>query len=161
MTKPAEDDKRHPDTRHPWGPRPLGAVLPDVVRPAFRRRSPAVAHLATDWAAVIGPALAVVTAPRRLFQGTLAISASGPIALELQHLSVQLMERINTYMGRVAVTRLRFTQDFAAAPPLTIQPPPRRVREAACAAVAGLPDGPLRDALERLGQAVLAAGRHA
>jgi hypothetical protein len=152
MTKPEQDDKRHP-----YGPRALGAVLPDVMRPAFRKRSPAVAHLASDWPAVIGPALAAVTAPRRLFQGTLVIAASGPIALELQHLSVQLLERINTHLGRLAVTRLRFTQDFAAsAPPPAAAPPPRPAREAASRAVSALPEGPLRDALERLGQAVLA-----
>jgi hypothetical protein len=64
------------------------------------------------------------------------------------------MSRINTHLGRTAVTRLRFIQDLApqAAVP---RPPPRLAMAAAESAVAALPRGDLRDALERLGRVVL------
>jgi hypothetical protein len=153
MAKPAEDDKRYGPR---LGPRVLGALIPDVVRPAFRKRSPAVARLAMDWPAVVGPALASVTAPKKLFQGTLSISASGPVAMELQHLSVQVMNRINLHLGDVRVTRLRFVQDFSPAGPAVPQPPRRLAGAASAEAVAPLPQGALRDALERLGRVVLA-----
>jgi hypothetical protein len=141
--------------RHIYGPRPVSAILPALVRPAFRKRSPSVAQLLLDWHLVVGPAIGAVTTPRKLFGGTLTIVASGPIAMELQHLSEVLIERINTHLGRVAVSRLRFMQDVATAntplPPL----PPREAVAAAGAAVEGLPPGGLRDALESLGRVVL------
>lgn len=153
MTTDAPADKH---ARHVYGPRPVGALVPVLVRPAFRRRAPATAQVLADWPVIVGPALAAMTVPRKLFGGTLAISCSGPMALELQHLSGQLIERINTHLGKTAVTRLRFVQDAApAAAPLPPRPRPLAVTEAR-EAVAGLPPSGLRDALESLGRIVLA-----
>ncbi len=143
--------------RHVYGPRSLAALLPIVVRPALRRRSPAASHLIAEWEAIVGPQVAAISQPRRLFSGTLSIAASGSGALELQHGSAALLERINAHLGGRAVTRLRFVQDFAPRPPTASPPPPpRQARDAAASAVAHLPPGPLRDALERLGGCVLA-----
>ncbi len=116
-----------------------------------------------DWVAIVGPALAAVTEPRRIGQGTLTIACSGPIAMELQHMAMELMARINTHLGGTQVRALRFVQTMHAGQnggearrrgPVPAPPPPRAVA-AARKAVADLPDGPLRDALERLGGAVL------
>ena len=142
------------DKRHVYGPRQISALVPGLVRPAFRARAPATAQVLADWEAIVGPAIAAVTTPRKLFSGALTIACSGPMALELQHLSEQLMARINAHLGRITVTRLRLVQDFAAPAPPPLRPRPAVV--AAREAVAGLAPGALRDALERLGQAVLA-----
>jgi hypothetical protein len=157
MTTRRDDDKAIRDNdppRHVYGPRPVSALVPAMVRPAFRRRAPATAQVLADWEAIVGPAIAAVTTPRKLFSGTLAIACSGPMAMELQHLSDQLIGRINAHMGKVVVTRLRFVQDVPPAMPAP-RPPPRRAVVEARAAVAALPPGELRDALESLGQAVL------
>lgn len=140
--------------RHIYGPRPVGALVPALVRPAFRRRAPATAQVLADWEAIVGPALAALTTPRRLFSGTLSIACSGPVALELQHLSTALMGRINGHLGKIAVTRLRFIQDVIAGLPLVLPKRPLAIR-AANRAVADLPAGELRDALEALGRVVL------
>ena len=141
--------------RHMYGPRAIGALVPGLVKPAFNKRAPATAQVVADWETIVGPAIAGVSVPRKLFSGTLAIGCSGPLALELQHLAPQLIERINRHLGKIAVTRLRFVQDAPLA-----RVPPRPPRPAAVAqvraAVAGLPAGDLRDALEALGRAVLA-----
>jgi hypothetical protein len=142
------------EARRVWEPTPLAAILPGVTRPAFRRRSPAAARLLTEWTAVVGPAIAAVTTPRRLVAGSLTLACAGPVALELQHLSDGLIERINTHVGQKIVERIRFIQVAATAPPSL--PPPRRATSEAASRVAGLPPGPLRDALARLGAAVLA-----
>jgi hypothetical protein len=149
MAGGAEDDKRSV-----YGPRPVSALVPALVRPAFRARAPATAQVLADWEAIVGPAIAAVSTPRKLFAGTLAIACSGPMAMELQHLSEQLIARINTYVGRVTVTRLRFTQDQSV-PPILPEPRPRAVA-AARKAVSGIADPELHEALERLGQSVLA-----
>lgn len=145
------------NSRHVYGPRGIGALMAPVTRAVFRRRSPAAAQVMADWAAIVGPALAAATVPRGLHGGTLTIACSGPEAMELQHRAPHLMGRINAALGAVTVVRLRFVQAEVAAPVRAVA----RVPSAAMAAeaerrVAGLPEGPLRDALSGLGRAVLA-----
>jgi len=143
--------------RHVYGPRPVSALLPAITRPAFRRMSPAAAQIMIDWAAIIGPALSVVTFPRRLADGQMTIACSGPIALELQHLAPEIMARINGHVGSAAVRSLRFVQ--SAIPrkggPNRPRKPPNSPPSVTQAATGG-PEGPLEAALAALGRAVLA-----
>lgn len=150
-----KEGQPEPD-RYPYGPRPLAALLPRVTGPAFRRRSPLASRLITDWETIVGPAIAAVTAPLRCRDGVLTISCAGPIALELQHLAPKLIERINNHFGRVLASRLAFRQSPPLRP-IEPQPPPlpRPDAEAALAArLAGLDEGPLREAFLRLGRAL-------
>ncbi len=133
----------------------MGALVPRLARPVLKRKAPGVALLMADWAAVVGPALAAVTTPRKLTQGTLTIACPGPVAMELTHLAPQLIERINGHLGRAAVERLRFMQIArpagAAAPrprPAATLPP--RVADG----LAKVPGDELREALEKLARAV-------
>ena len=151
---PGNPAKTAADRRHVYGPRPIGALVPGITRPAFRARAPAAAQVMADWAAIVGPALSAVTAPRRLTSGTLTLACSGPIALELQHLSGQLIERVNAFLGRALIQRLRFVQD--APPPTRPRLAPRGERRAPVA-VPGVPPGALHDALAALGATLAAA----
>jgi hypothetical protein len=138
------------------GPRTLGQILPRITRPAFRRRSPAAAQIMADWAEIVGPALAAAAVPERLSAGTLTLACSGPVAMELQHLAPQIIERINTALGRVTVERLRFRQRPLSSPPTPASPAARSTTlpPAAAAALAprlaAIADPGLRAALERL-----------
>lgn len=140
------------DERHVHGPRPVGGLLPRITRPAFRKRSPAAAQIMADWVEIVGPALAAVTAPRRLIGTALTLACAGPVALELQHMQAELMARINGHLGRVAVERLRFVQDKVATPP----PLPSRAPapDPAPVPLPGVAPGALYDALEALGRVV-------
>jgi hypothetical protein len=151
------------DARHVYGARSLGALLPKVTRPAFRRRAPATAQVLSDWPAIVGPAIAAVAVPRRLVSGTLTITCTGPIAMELQYLGAELRGRINAHLGGEVVKGLRFVQTIAPADPapaaeLRIKPDPADMAKAA-AAVAGLAEGELRTALAALGSAMLARAK--
>jgi hypothetical protein len=138
------------------GPRPIAAVVPTVTRNAFNRAAPGVAQLMEAWVGIVGPALANATTPRRLIQGTLTIGCSGPVAMELQHLSSELIGRINQYLGSQAVRRLRLVQSIAVrTPPRSSLPPTSGAEVAASEAATDLPEGPLRTALAALGRAVL------
>jgi hypothetical protein len=145
------------DDRHVYGPRPLSALMPRLTRPAFRRRAPATAQVLSDWSAIVGPAIAAVTTPRRLSSGTLTIACAGPIAMELQYLVTELTARINAHLGSQVVTGLRFVQTTTLAPPLPPQPVPPDPADLAAvdAAVAGMPEGELRTALITLGRAMV------
>jgi hypothetical protein len=143
------------DKRHVWGPRAVGTLVPGLTRAAFRKRSPAGAQVLADWDAIVGPALAAATTPRRLSGTTLTLACAGPVAMELQHMAGPLMARINGHLGRVAVERLRFVQDTTALPAR-----PSQFRAAGPPApIPDLPAGPLHDALASLGQAVQLAAR--
>ena len=146
------------DERHVYGPRPVSVLMPRLTRPAFRRRSPATAQVLADWAAIVGPAIAAVTTPRRLSAGTLTIACAGPIAMELQHLAGEVIARINTHLGSQVVTALRFVQTPELSAPLAarVTPVADPVKLAAVeAAVGDLPEGELRSALASLGHAIL------
>ena len=130
------------------GFRPVAALVPRLTRPVFRRKSPAGAQIMADWPELVGPALAAVTEPERLSAGTLTIACAGPVAMELQHLAPELIERLNAGLGRVVVERLRFRQR-----PLAVATPPPRRRAPPGpppAPVEGVADPALRAALERL-----------
>lgn len=143
--------------RYPYGSRPIAALLPRLTGPAFRRRSPLASRLAADWETIVGPAIAAVTAPLRCRAGVLTIACSGPLALELQHLAPKLIERINIHFGQAIAARLAFRQmppPQGGAPPA--EAPPSPDAEAALAArLAGLEEGPLREAFASLGRAML------
>jgi hypothetical protein len=142
------DDERN--FRRFNGPRAIGAILPAIARPAYRRRSPAAAAIMADWPQIVGPALAAVTTPRRLSAETLTLGCVGPVALELQHLETELLARINGHLGRVLVTRLRFVQ--IAPSKISALPVPRSPRSFVPPAT--LPEGPVGEALLRLGRAM-------
>jgi hypothetical protein len=147
-----------PAQRHVYGPRPVGALVPGLTRAAFRRRAPGTAQVLADWPSIVGPALAAVTVPRRLSAGTLTIACSGPIAMELQHLSGELIARINAALGAGVVKTLHFLQiaPDQQVPTPTPRPSPQSLARAE-SAVESLPSGDLRDALTALGRAVFGA----
>ena len=143
----ARPSRKDEPTRRSYGSQPIGVLLPIVIRPAFRKHSPAAAQLMADWPAIVGPALAATTAPRRFAAGTLTLGCAGPIALELQHLAGPLMERINGHLGRPMVQRLKFVQYMVN----TERIPSPAKRQTTQVDIPDFPDGPLRDALAALG----------
>lgn len=152
---PNEPRPVHAPRHH--APRALAAILPPLVRPVLKKRAPSIAALLADWEAVAGPAIAAVALPKRLSAGTLTLACPPTVALELQHLAPQLLQRINIFLGTEAAKRLRFAPQGAVTP----RPAPRPPRETppqVTAAVAGLPPGPLREALAALGAALVRGG---
>jgi len=138
------------------GPRPVGALIPALTRPAFKRKSPAGAQIMADWPALVGPAIAAVTQPLRLASGTLTLACTGPVAMELQHLAPQLAARINAALGRVAVERFRFVQrpPAGAPPPPARRPTPEALPPRVASALAGIASPELREALARMARGV-------
>ena len=143
------------------GARALAVLLPKLTKPLYRARGFAEAGVLNDWPDIVGRPLADYTAPERLGpDGALEVRVGGAWALELQHLEPLVLDRIATYFGYRAVTRLVLTQG-----PLPPRPePPRKPRpkvlsnaqaEALARDLAMTEDPKLRAALERLGREVL------
>lgn len=160
--KPEPAAPRRP-IRRASGPRALSTLLPAVAKTAFKRGGQALAALATDWDAIVGPEMGRQTLPVKLafapgerVGGTLHIAASGSLALELQHLEPQVLQRINGHFGYRAVERIRLVQDVARIEARLRRraPAPKANANAPPPPVDGVDDPDLRAALSRLGQAL-------
>ena len=150
-------------------PRAIAANIAKLTKPVLDKRGRAFAALVGEWAEIVGPALAPVTLPEKLSSGpasdveqgaVLTMRVAGGAALEIQHTAPQILERINAFLGYTAVSRLKLVQ---APMPLGAPPPPPAPRpltgaekRALKAATAQVEDDGLRQALEDLGQALLA-----
>ena len=148
----------------------LAVTLPKVTRRTLGRHGLAEGGLVTDWAAVVGATIAERSLPLRLSftggerrEGTLHVRVSGALALELQHLEPQVLERINGYFGYRAVGRLRIHQGPIPAPPAPRLPPAPPPTPEADAEIGGLlstiEDDGLREALRGLGHSLRSAPR--
>ncbi len=150
-------------------PRPvrsLSELATGFLAEAFKQQGFASTELVTRWRDIVGPEIAAHAEPikiqwRRAPDGeptepaTLVLRVEGPAAIEIQHLSNVILERINRFFGWQAVGRLALRQA-----PLTARkaPPRPKADPGAAARVAAtlteVADDDLRMALARLGAAV-------
>lgn len=171
------DEERDIELDRRGGLKSAGAHAARLMRPLARQRGTATARLAAEWPTIVGPEIARHSLPERLggghgrpansqrratapaTGGTLRLRVEGPLALELQHLAPQIIERINGYFGYAAVGRLQIVQGPLPRRPLpagtTRAPLDTQGRQSLRERVAPVADDALRSALERLGQAVL------
>jgi hypothetical protein len=156
--------------RRKTGLRAVAAESDRVTAPIRRKRGLADAALISDWPEIIGAALAAECLPLRIARGadgtggTLHIRVSGALALELQHLQPQVIERINGYFGYHAIGRIALQQGPvrerkpAARKPAT--PPSKEDAAALAAQLDTIADDDLRHALEALGRGILGRKQH-
>jgi hypothetical protein len=104
----------------------IGDVGGDVnlaARAAFVRAGFADPTLVLRWNAIAGAQTARLARPIKLSDsGVLTLKAEPAAALFLQHESRALIARINGYLGRAAVAKLRFVQG----PLVNPLPPPKK-----------------------------------
>src|SRR6201994_4773175 len=151
----------------PISAKPLSVLLSDVFSDAYSKQGFAARELVTRWAEIAGPEIARYSEPLKMqwprpVEGqpqepaTLVLRVEGPTALEIQHASDVILERVNRFFGWSAVGRLALRQG-----PLS-----RRERRAAPAApeasavaevaqtLSSIEDEQLRAALARLGATI-------
>lgn len=150
-------------------PRPtrrLAELASELLADAFKKQGFATTELVTRWREIVGPEIAAHAEPmklqwHRVMDGepsepaTLVLRVEGPAALEIQHQSNIVIERINRFFGWQAVGRIALRQ----APLSRAGPRPRpkadpAAAERVAATLTGVDDDALRMALGRLGAAV-------
>lgn len=147
------------------GFRAVGIAVSKLAAPIVAKRGGGIiTRLKAEWAIIVGPDWAAVTWPSALGRdGVLKLRAASGAALELQHRTPLLIERINQFFGRSAVTRLALVQG-----PLPLALPPTRALlrplaprevEALGERLSDITEPELRDALVRLGKAVIGGDR--
>ena len=123
MSKAASGE---PPKRRNWVS-PLALDAAAAGQTAILRAGFADPSLVLHWEAIAGAETARLARPFRFAEGphggVLTLLAEPGAAVFLQHDSRALCERINLYLGRLAVTRLKFVQAALSRYPL---PPPRR-----------------------------------
>ncbi|MBI3198737.1 MAG: DUF721 domain-containing protein [Rhodospirillales bacterium] len=150
------------------GFRAIGGLAQRLASGMAKGRGASIARLRAEWSAVVGPDLARTTRPDALLAGRgarsstgggklLRLRVSGAAALEVQHQTGQIVERVNAYFGHRMIDDIRLVQGTIAVspPPRPIPAPdPRTVTEVAARAAA-VQDPDLRAALTRLGARVV------
>jgi hypothetical protein len=151
----------------PISAKPLSVLLSDVFSDAYAKQGFAARELVTRWAEIAGPEIARHSEPLKIqwprpVQGqpqqpaTLVLRVEGPMALEIQHASSAILERVNRFFGWSAVGRLAFRQAPLSRRDRT---PPSRGPDAQSVAevastLASIEDEELRAALARLGASI-------
>lgn len=146
--------------------RPLADLVRRTLADTFARQGFASTELVTHWNDIVGAEIAAHCEPLRLKwprrgdpdapePATLVLRVEGPIAIEIQHLSPVILERVNRFFGWRAVGRLTLRQaPLARRPAPTPPPPPDPEVAARIAATLDVADENLRNALARLGAAI-------
>jgi hypothetical protein len=151
----------------PLSAKPLSALLGDVFSDAYARQGFASRELVTRWAEIAGPEIAAHSEPMKIQwprpvdgqprePATLVLRVEGPVALEIQHASDVILQRVNRFFGWNAVSRLALRQ--APLSRKTSRKAAPSPDETDIASVAGtlssIEDDDLRTALARLGASI-------
>ena len=152
-------------------PRPLAEFMGATLSDALKTQGFASAEILARWGDIVGPEIAAHSEPMKIAwpranpsggdeataePATMVLRVEGPAAIEIQHLSAVILERVNRFFGWQAIGRIALRQA-----PLRRKEPrkaPAPPDPAVAARIAeGLPeieDEDLRQALARLGAAI-------
>jgi hypothetical protein len=147
-------------------PRPLSDLLHKTLTEAFAKQGFASTELVTRWTEIVGADIADHSQPEKIQwsrtregqlpePGKLVLRVEGPTALEIQHLSSIILERVNRFFGWQAVGAIRLRQAPLRRRERDVHPAPDPELAARISAgLADIQDEKLRNALARLGVAI-------
>ena len=151
----------------PISAKPLSVLLSDVFSEAYAKQGFAARELVTRWAEIAGPEISAYSEPLKIqwprpVEGqpqepaTLVLRVEGPMALEIQHSSDVILQRVNRFFGWSAVGRLALRQAPLVRRDRQVTsgaPDPKSVAEVA-ETLSSVEDEELRAALARLGASI-------
>ena len=151
----------------PISAKPLSLLLSDVFSDAYAKQGFAARELVTRWAEIAGSEIAAHSEPLKIqwprpVEGqpqepaTLVLRVEGPMALEIQHASDVVLQRVNRFFGWSAVGRLALRQAPLSRrdrSPTSRAPDPDAVAKVA-KSLSAVEDEELRAALARLGASI-------
>jgi hypothetical protein len=148
-------------------PRPLSDLMGATLSDAFKAQGFATAEIVTRWLDIVGPEIAGHSEPIKINwprpvgdaapdPATLVLRVEGPVAVEIQHLSGVIMERVNRFFGWQAVGRLALRQAplRRRTPPKPPAPPDPAMAARIAESLPAIENDDLRQALGRLGAAI-------
>ena len=148
-------------------PRPLSDMLGATLTGVLKSQGFASAEILSRWADIVGAEVAASSEPMKINwprvrdedtpePATLVLRVEGPAALEIQHLSAVILERVNRFfgwqaIGRIALRQAPLRRRVAKKPPA---PPDPAVAAQIAESLPGIEDDDLRQAIGRLGAAI-------
>ncbi len=101
--------------------KPLRDVVGKTIGEAFRKQGFASAELVTRWTEIVGADIAARSEPIKIQwirpadgeerePGTLILRVEGPAAIEIQHSTNVICERVNQFLGWRAIARIALRQ---------------------------------------------------
>ncbi|MFW0777104.1 MAG: DUF721 domain-containing protein [Rickettsiales bacterium] len=114
-------------------PKTLSSCIEPLTRPVLKSQGIASSRLLSQWQEVVGEAMATRSYPAKLTfprgkttEGTLTIAVENGFATEIQHMMPVILERLATYYGYKAVSRIVISHSYS---PLEKpkKPKPKRV----------------------------------
>jgi hypothetical protein len=148
-------------------PRSLAELTSGALSDALRSQGFTSTEIIARWAEIAGPEIAAHSEPMKINwprnigeeqpqPATLVLRVEGPAAIEIQHLSAVILERVNRFFGWQAIGQIALRQAplrRQQAPEQPAPPDPAQLARMA-AALPEIEDDDLRAALARLAAAV-------
>lgn len=151
----------------PISAKPLSVLLGSTINDVFKKQGFASRELVTRWAEIAGADIAAHSEPLKIqwprpVEGqppdpaTLVLRVEGPMALEIQHSSDAILQRVNTFFGWNAVGRIALRQAPLSRRDRPARKPPLDAAEVARieGTLGNVEDDDLRGALARLGATI-------
>jgi hypothetical protein len=154
---------------------PVSDLMGALVDPLVRRKAGMSLALIQAWDEVVGEDLGRLSRPEKIawprraneddpFQpATLVIACEGIVALKLQHMTSEIVARVNAFLGFAAVAKVRFVQrqipQVGARQRPRIRPLRADEADKVEKLVSGIDHEGLRQSLERLGRSVIGSKR--
>ncbi len=143
----------------------LDQMVAPIAKPALKKFGFHEFHLFEHWPEIVGQQLAQDCVPVKLSRpshrqqgATLVVRVAGYRSLDVQYSIPQILDRLNRFLGRQAINRIKLIQG-----PVSLEngPLPRRVRPLKPAeksevaeAASGIENDNLRRALQNFGQTI-------
>jgi hypothetical protein len=137
-------------------PRParsLAVIAQSLLAESFAKQGFAATELVTRWRKIAGPVMCWISMAAE--PATLVLRVEGPAAIEIQHMTGVIIDRVNRFFGWQAIGQIALRQA-----PLSVRKRPARPKtdtaeaERIAGTMTGIRDENLRLALGRLGAAV-------
>lgn len=116
--------------RHSMFPKTLSQCIEPITRPVFKTQGLAGTKIISEWASIVGEKFATHCIPQKLSfsagkktDGTLSIAVENGFATELQHLQPIILDRLATYFGYKAVSRITISHTYVPEPEKLPSPP--------------------------------------
>ena len=145
------------DRRFSLFPKTLSACIEPVTRPILKTQGLAGSRIISEWPAIVGKELSSRCIPQSLsfppgkkVGGTLAIAVESGFAPALQHQQPVIIERLATYFGYRAVTRITIAHTYTPEQKTSEKKPPKKHITALLTVGEEVTDPELKAALEAM-----------
>ena len=126
----------------------IADLMPEIGRTAFKKFGFVQSSVVTRWPEIAGERYAAISLPESIrfpagkkSEGTLHLVVNGAHAVLMQHVTPEIITRVNRFFGYTAITKVKFRHGVVTPPkPVQVPRPPRPLKPVPVALGDGLRD---------------------